>query len=192
MLRSIVVACAIIATLVSLLPATSNDAYSSEGSAFSVTHPKIRHYWDHRGGIRVLGNPISRQFLLLGTEVQILQYGVIQHRINADWGLGLMNILDEGMLPYTHIGGLTLPAPDPELTNAAPSINDPDYAEKAGRAILEGKAERGILICGSGIVPLFPVSSRNTAEPLGKDLQRLVYYPITHQPAYHYLEEDLA
>jgi ribose 5-phosphate isomerase B len=27
----------------------------------------------------------------------------------------------------------------------------PDYAEKLGRAIQEGKAERGILVCGSGV-----------------------------------------
>ena len=27
----------------------------------------------------------------------------------------------------------------------------PDFAEKVGRAVLEGKAERGILICGSGV-----------------------------------------
>ncbi len=27
----------------------------------------------------------------------------------------------------------------------------PDYAEAVGRAVLDGKAERGILICGSGV-----------------------------------------
>ena len=27
----------------------------------------------------------------------------------------------------------------------------PDYAESLGRAVLDGKAERGILICGSGV-----------------------------------------
>jgi ribose 5-phosphate isomerase B len=27
----------------------------------------------------------------------------------------------------------------------------PDFAEKVGRAILDGKAERGVLICGSGV-----------------------------------------
>ena len=27
----------------------------------------------------------------------------------------------------------------------------PDYAEAVGRAVLEGRAERGILICGSGV-----------------------------------------
>ncbi len=30
-------------------------------------------------------------------------------------------------------------------------VDYPDYAEKVGRAILQGKAERGILICGSGV-----------------------------------------
>jgi ribose 5-phosphate isomerase B len=27
----------------------------------------------------------------------------------------------------------------------------PDFAEKVGRAVLDGKAERGVLICGSGL-----------------------------------------
>jgi RpiB/LacA/LacB family sugar-phosphate isomerase len=27
----------------------------------------------------------------------------------------------------------------------------PDFAEKVGRALLEGKSERGVLICGSGV-----------------------------------------
>ncbi len=30
-------------------------------------------------------------------------------------------------------------------------VDYPDYAEKVGQAILSGQAERGILICGSGI-----------------------------------------
>lgn len=31
------------------------------------------------------------------------------------------------------------------------SVDYPDYAEKVGRAVLNGKAERGVLICGSGV-----------------------------------------
>lgn len=31
------------------------------------------------------------------------------------------------------------------------SVDYPDYAEKLGQAILDGMAERGILICGSGV-----------------------------------------
>ena len=31
------------------------------------------------------------------------------------------------------------------------SVDYPDYALKIGQAILEGKAERGVLLCGSGV-----------------------------------------
>ena len=34
---------------------------------------------------------------------------------------------------------------------ADPSDDYPDYAEAVGRAIIEGKADRGVLICGSGV-----------------------------------------
>ena len=36
-------------------------------------------------------------------------------------------------------------------TDSEASVDYPDFAEKVGQAILEGKAERGILICGSGV-----------------------------------------
>jgi ribose 5-phosphate isomerase B len=36
-------------------------------------------------------------------------------------------------------------------TNSAEPVDFPDYAEKVGRAIQSGEAERGILCCGSGI-----------------------------------------
>lgn len=36
-------------------------------------------------------------------------------------------------------------------TFSAESVDFPDYAEKVGRAIQTGEAERGILCCGSGI-----------------------------------------
>lgn len=36
-------------------------------------------------------------------------------------------------------------------TDSTRSVDYPDYAEKVGRAILDGSADRGILVCGSGI-----------------------------------------
>ena len=36
-------------------------------------------------------------------------------------------------------------------TNSTDSVDYPDFAEKVGRAIQNGEAERGILCCGSGI-----------------------------------------
>jgi RpiB/LacA/LacB family sugar-phosphate isomerase len=36
-------------------------------------------------------------------------------------------------------------------TNSAESVDFPDYVEKACRAIQQGKAERAIVVCGSGV-----------------------------------------
>ncbi|MCL4531563.1 MAG: ribose 5-phosphate isomerase B [Chloroflexi bacterium] len=36
-------------------------------------------------------------------------------------------------------------------TYSSASVDYPDYSEKVGRAIQTGEAERGILVCGSGI-----------------------------------------
>jgi RpiB/LacA/LacB family sugar-phosphate isomerase len=36
-------------------------------------------------------------------------------------------------------------------TYSTDPVDYPDYAEAAGKAILEGRAERGVLICGSGV-----------------------------------------
>jgi len=36
-------------------------------------------------------------------------------------------------------------------TNSADSVDFPDFTEKVGRAIQNGEAERGIIVCGSGV-----------------------------------------
>ena len=36
-------------------------------------------------------------------------------------------------------------------TNSADPVDFPDYSEKVGRAVQSGEAERGILVCGSGV-----------------------------------------
>ena len=36
-------------------------------------------------------------------------------------------------------------------TNGADSVDYPDYARAVGEAIVDGRAERGILVCGSGV-----------------------------------------
>jgi ribose 5-phosphate isomerase B len=36
-------------------------------------------------------------------------------------------------------------------THSTAPVDYPDYAEAVGKAILEGRADRGVLICGSGV-----------------------------------------
>jgi RpiB/LacA/LacB family sugar-phosphate isomerase len=36
-------------------------------------------------------------------------------------------------------------------TNSMDPVDYPDYAEAVGKVILEGKADRGVLVCGSGV-----------------------------------------
>src|SRR5574339_1294838 len=36
-------------------------------------------------------------------------------------------------------------------TNSAEPVDFPDYSEKVGRAVQSGEADRGILVCGSGV-----------------------------------------
>ncbi|MGQ9833989.1 MAG: ribose 5-phosphate isomerase B [Candidatus Villigracilaceae bacterium] len=36
-------------------------------------------------------------------------------------------------------------------TNSTEPVDYPDYAEKLGRVIQDGEAERGVLLCGSGV-----------------------------------------
>jgi len=36
-------------------------------------------------------------------------------------------------------------------TNSANAVDFPDFTEKVGRAIQNGEAERGIIVCGSGV-----------------------------------------
>jgi ribose 5-phosphate isomerase B len=36
-------------------------------------------------------------------------------------------------------------------TNSTEPVDYPDFAEAVGKAVLEGRADRGVLICGSGV-----------------------------------------
>jgi RpiB/LacA/LacB family sugar-phosphate isomerase len=50
----------------------------------------------------------------------------------------------------SYLAGLKHQVVDVGTDSTAP-VDYPDYAEAVGMAILEGRAERGVLICGSGV-----------------------------------------
>jgi N-acetylmuramoyl-L-alanine amidase len=99
-------------------------------------------FWDffqRRGGVRTFGYPVSGTFTLLGQPIQIFQRQVLQLQPNG--GVATMNLLDEGLMPYTKINGSTFPAPDPALLKSAPSVADADYHAKALQYVKENAPE---------------------------------------------------
>ena len=119
---------AIVACLALITPAAGATKSFPE-TGYSINNDKFVDFFDHRGGVNALGYPISRDFDFLGSRVQFFQRAVLQLR--PDGGVGLLNVLDEGLLPYTRINGSTFPAVDPAMVAASPVPSDPDYATKA-------------------------------------------------------------
>ncbi|MGH2459035.1 MAG: hypothetical protein ACRDIY_09235, partial [Chloroflexota bacterium] len=96
-------------------------------TGFSITGPFL-DYFQHRGGLRTFGYPISRPFQLLGSQVQFFQRRVLQLR--PDGTVGQLNLLDPGLMPYTEINNATFPAPNLGLTHQLPTAGTSDYTQK--------------------------------------------------------------
>jgi N-acetylmuramoyl-L-alanine amidase len=106
----------------------TNRFYPQTG--FSIDDPHFQDYFDHRGGVRTFGYPVSRKFTLLGFPVQIFQRAIMQ--LYPDGHVQLMNLLDDGLFPYTTVNGAMFPARDNALVNTAPLVGTRGY----GSAIL--------------------------------------------------------
>jgi hypothetical protein len=96
---------------------------------FRVDRDSFWDFFQKRGGVRTFGFPVSRAFTFLGCQTQFFQRIAMQQC--GDAGVGTLNVLDAGLLPYDHFHGSTLPAPDATLIATAPLPSDPDYATRA-------------------------------------------------------------
>ncbi|MBV9578463.1 MAG: hypothetical protein JO057_07735, partial [Chloroflexi bacterium] len=124
------VAVSLAAPLASLAQ-TDTDQSAGDPRAFAQTGYRIDRdsfydYFVHRGGVTTFGYPISRDFPFEGCTAQFFQRFVMQQC--GGNGVGTMNLLDDGLLPYTHINGGTFPASDPSLAAQTPKVTDPTYA----------------------------------------------------------------
>ncbi len=105
-----------------------NDARYFAQTGYRIAEDAFWRYFQVRGGVRSFGYPVSNEFLLYGMKVQIFQRQILQLR--PDGGVQTMNLLDEGLLPYTHMNGSTFPAPDPAVISQSPRPDAPDYLPK--------------------------------------------------------------
>ncbi|MDQ3700395.1 MAG: hypothetical protein M3442_05680, partial [Chloroflexota bacterium] len=118
-------------TASSPLPLPPRQGLTGGGRLFSETGFRLgpagdpfTEYFAGRGGVATFGYPTSRPFLLLGTRVQFFQRQVMQQLPS---GVGLLNILDEGYMPYTDFGPVSIPPVASSFTSSAPTPDSPDY-----------------------------------------------------------------
>jgi hypothetical protein len=104
----------------------STDPRMFDQTGFRIDRDAFYDYFSHRGGVATFGYPVSRDFPFQGCTAQFFQRIVMQQCGNG--GVGTMNLLDDGLLPYTRMNGSTFPASDPTLTALTPKVSDPNYA----------------------------------------------------------------
>jgi hypothetical protein len=102
------------------------DSRYFEDTGFRIDNDKIWDYFSKRNGKRNFGLPTSRTFQFLGAPTQFFQRHILQ--VTAG-GVKTLNLLDEGLLPYTTISGTTLPSADPSVTGAAPKTGSATYTD---------------------------------------------------------------
>jgi N-acetylmuramoyl-L-alanine amidase/LysM repeat protein len=99
-----------------------------EETGFRIANEHFWEYFNRRGGLRTFGYPISKEFLLFGFRVQLFQRAVLQ--LHPDNSVTTMNLLDDGMMPYTSINFSSFPAPERTMADAAPRPDENAYFDK--------------------------------------------------------------
>jgi N-acetylmuramoyl-L-alanine amidase len=105
-----------------------NDARFFQQTGYRIGEDGFWDYFRVRGGLRSFGYPVSNVFTLYGMKVQIFQRQILQMR--PDGAVQSMNVLDEGLLPYTRVNGSTFPAPDPAVISQSPKPDAPNYHQQ--------------------------------------------------------------
>ncbi len=98
-------------------------------TGYTISSPQVLSFFEHRGDVAFFGFPVSNEFLLLGSRVQIFQRGALQ--VTPDGAVRLLNLFDPDMLPLGTVNGSTLPPFDPALAAQAPLPTDPNYGRLA-------------------------------------------------------------
>ena len=127
-LLRIVLSGSIIALVLMLAPPTLAQGATGRffpQTGYSIEDPQFLDYYDHRGGLRAFGYPVSRKFTFLGFPVQVFQRSVMQKF--PDGHVALLNLLDNGLFPYTEVNGARFPGVDPALVATAPAVGSPGY-----------------------------------------------------------------
>jgi hypothetical protein len=101
------------------------DARYFSDTGFRIDNDKVWDYFSKRGGKKTFGLPTSRTFQFMGAPTQFFQRHVLQ--VTAS-GVRPLNLLEQGLMPYTTFSGSTFPAEDAAVVGAAPKPGSATYA----------------------------------------------------------------
>jgi len=102
-----------------------DDPRTFADTGYTVADDNIWSFFDTHGGAATFGEPVSREFNFQGTAVQLFQNAGLQ--VEPDGSVQVMQLTDPGLVPYTRLDGLTVPAADPATAFVAPSPDQPNY-----------------------------------------------------------------
>ena len=113
-----------------LSPIDTKTSHAAEARYYPETGFRIRNaafldFFDHRGGLRTFGYPVSNEFTLYGFRVQFFQRAIMQLR--QDGSVATLNFLDAGLMSYAQINQSVFPAADPAVLARAPAAGSPGY-----------------------------------------------------------------
>ncbi|MBV9542765.1 MAG: hypothetical protein JOY61_00105 [Chloroflexi bacterium] len=109
----------------SIANAQDDDGRVFADTGYSVSDDNIWSYFNQFGGVATFGEPISREFTLAGRNVQVFQNAALA--VQPDGSVQPLQLSDPGLVPYTKLNGLTLPASDQAIAFVAPSPDQPNY-----------------------------------------------------------------
>lgn len=104
---------------------TEAQANCFQETGFCITNSAFAEYFRVRGGVRILGYPVSRSFTLEGFEVQFFQRVVLQLQGTS---VNRLNLLDPNVMPMMRVNQSTFPGPDASIAAQAPQTSSPSYA----------------------------------------------------------------
>jgi hypothetical protein len=97
-------------------------------TGFTVADDAIWNFFNQYGGASTFGEPISREFTLLGSPVQLFQNAALQ--VQPDGSVQAMQLTDPGLVSTTQLDGLTVPAADAAVAFVAPTPDQPNYSAR--------------------------------------------------------------
>ncbi|MGE3272354.1 MAG: hypothetical protein AB7P40_26635, partial [Chloroflexota bacterium] len=105
--------------------ATARGAIFFPETGYIVGTGPIGQYFTARGGARTFGPPVSNEFTLMGSRIQLFRDFVLKQ--DAGGNVSTVDVFGMGAVPFRTIGSWTVPDVDQSLVDTAPVPGSPEY-----------------------------------------------------------------